>query len=530
MADNKFTMGWYVLQTEVINGVKEFNGSFQHTAHNPYDLGKSLFERVRGCDNQKRSNCEDNVPRYETDQMLDLTAHLQKLLKQKLPIPICKSVEKIHFSQCSLRYKLPKLTLFENNITYVDLSGNILYDWEGPILNVHKIRYLDLSNNYCSQVSDVFFQGFKNLQTLLVNSNILGYTLNSDEDGRKLGHLKALKQLDLSSNYIYSLSPRIFAELQQLEHLNMSRNTLREWYFDIKHMHHLKSVDLSYNQLVGIREDIRHSLDRISVNSNVTLDFTGNNFMCTCSDLEFMKWFLNSKLKFRNFESYTCRFQNGTIFRFESLKDIVVIIERDCSSKVGLIAGLSAAIFVAITVITGGIVYRYRWKLRYLYYMTKSSYWGYSQSRQQDGEFEFDAFVSYADSDRKFVTDDMLNNLEQDGGCRLCIHHRDFIPGLDIADNITSSIHKSNKTILILSPDFLKSYWCMFEFNMARMESIYSRDGRNVLFLVFYKNVSAKDLPLMMLDLIESQSYIEYPNDPQGNIVFWDKVKEAMSM
>ncbi|KAJ8302148.1 hypothetical protein KUTeg_021135 [Tegillarca granosa] len=517
-ADNKLTMGWYVLQTEVIKGVKEYNGSFQHTAHNPYDLGKSIFHRERGCDNERRSTCEGSIPKYKTEQMLALDMYLQNILKMNLPVPICKSVEKIHFSQCSLKYQIPQLTMSENNITYVDLSGNILYEWTGPVLNVHKIQYLDLSNNYCSSVSDVFFQDLKNLKTLNVSSNILGYTLNTDKEGKKLGHLKALKQLDLSRNYIFSLSSRIFVGLQQLEHLNLSRNNLR----DLLICHIIR--------LFGIQENIRHSLDSISVSNNITLDFTGNNFMCTCNDLEFMKWFLNSKIIFRNFENYACRFQNGTIFSFEFLKDTILIMERDCSSKVGLIAGLSAAIFVVITVIVGGIIYRYRWKLRYLYYMTKSTYWGYSQIGHSDGEYEFDAFVSYADSDRKFVLEDVISNLEKDGGCRLCVHHRDFTPGLDIADNITSSIHKSNKTILILSPDFLKSYWCMFEFNMARMESIYSRDGRNVLFLVFYKNVSGKDLPLVMLDLIESQSYIEYPNDPQGNVVFWDKIKESISV
>ncbi|VDI46784.1 Hypothetical predicted protein [Mytilus galloprovincialis] len=38
-----------------------------------------------------------------------------------------------------------------------------------------------------------------------------------------------------------------------------------------------------------------------------------------------------------------------------------------------------------------------------------------------------------------------------------------------------------------------------------------------------------QDRQLVMLELVENDSYIEYPKDEQGNIVFWDKLKEAMT-
>lgn len=99
---------------------------------------------------------------------------------------------------------------------------------------------------------------------------------------------------------------------------------------------------------------------------------------------------------------------------------------------------------------------------------------------------------------------------------------------MDIAANITNAIHSSRKTVVILSENLLESYWCMYGLNMARMESIYSRDGANVLFLVMFAPVPVRAIPLQLLDLIESNTYIEYPDDPQGNVVFWDKVDEAI--
>jgi hypothetical protein len=69
----------------------------------------------------------------------------------------------------------------------------------------------------------------------------------------------------------------------------------------------------------------------------------------------------------------------------------------------------------------------------------------------------------------------------------------------------------------------------MFEFNMAKMESIYSRNEQNILVLIFYEQIQPRELPLVMLELVQEQSYLEYPNDEHGNVVFWEKIKEALN-
>ena len=53
----------------------------------------------------------------------------------------------------------------------------------------------------------------------------------------------------------------------------------------------------------------------------------------------------------------------------------------------------------------------------------------------------------------------------------------------------------------------------MFELNMARMEAIYSRSGQNVLFLVALQKGIMKQLPLQLIDLVDSQSYLDFPEE-----------------
>ncbi|CAC5392383.1 Toll-like receptor 4 [Mytilus coruscus] len=150
------------------------------------------------------------------------------------------------------------------------------------------------------------------------------------------------------------------------------------------------------------------------------------------------------------------------------------------------------------------------------------------QFDEDENEYIYDAFVSYADEDRSFVHTQLLQTLEKENGIRLCLHKRNFLPGNDIATNITSAIHNSRKTIVIMTYHYLKSYWCMFEFNMARMECIYERNNENVLFLVVFEHIFARDFPLHILEVVQSQSYIEFPNDEQGDVVFWRQLVTAL--
>ncbi|KAK3102499.1 hypothetical protein FSP39_011836 [Pinctada imbricata] len=214
------------------------------------------------------------------------------------------------------------------------------------------------------------------------------------------------------------------------------------------------------------------------------------------------------------------------------LADTIMEMDKVCASYVGIVAGVSCTIGILIALIIGGTVYRYRWKLRYLFYMTKSKYFGYAEIGRdyKERNFIYDCFISYADEDREFALHNMMNYLEKISGLKLCFHQRDFMPGIDIAQNITNAIHQSRKTICVLSPDYLNSYWCMYELNMAKMESIYSRNGENILILVFYKHVNPDDIPLSVMSIIEQKSYIEYPGDEQGDVVFWKKLKEVIEL
>ncbi|XP_052813074.1 toll-like receptor 4 [Mya arenaria] len=188
---------------------------------------------------------------------------------------------------------------------------------------------------------------------------------------------------------------------------------------------------------------------------------------------------------------------------------------------------VSAAI--ALTIVLIAVLYKNRWKIRYWYYMTRRKHFGYQRlnNENEEDQYMYDAFISYADEDGEFIREDIMPKLEENG-MKLCVHQRDFLPGIPIADNIVDAIQNSRKTLVVISRPFIKGKWCMYEFNMARMETMNKRPEAGCLVVVLLEVVPARDMPLELLEWIKVHSYIEYTNDVEGGLLFWDKLMAAV--
>ncbi|XP_061175905.1 toll-like receptor 4 [Saccostrea echinata] len=236
------------------------------------------------------------------------------------------------------------------------------------------------------------------------------------------------------------------------------------------------------------------------------------------------------RINFKSFVNYSCAVSSqSSPLMFSKIKEHIKKLEKECKSYTYLIIIVTITLILFLCILLGGLLYRYRWKLRYFYYMTKSRYHGYKSVRgDSQSDFKYDVFVSYADEDLPFVQK-MIMELEKNNGIRLCIHHRDFVPGYDISKNIITAVNKSRKTVVILSPNFIKSSWCMYELHIAKMEEIYSRENESIIFLIFYEEVPVDKIPLSVMDLINQRSYIEFPNDEYGDQVFWRRVCKTLN-
>ncbi|XP_046551619.1 toll-like receptor 4 [Haliotis rubra] len=262
------------------------------------------------------------------------------------------------------------------------------------------------------------------------------------------------------------------------------------------------------------------------VRRDFQLHFKDNPLKCNCLTLNSLKWMIDNSFKLPGLDNMICVDDSNRQLFLKDIHQIVFDLDKKCTSYLGLSIGVLCLVMLVLSLSITGIVYRFRWKLRYLYYLVRIKHRAYLAAEdEEDGgpQFEFDAFISYADEDRGFVVEDMRRILEGQQGLRLCIHHRDFLVGEAIAANILHAIRSSRRTVIILSSNFLKSYWCKYE--VAKMESIYT--GRNTLLVVILEKIPVKNLPPNIVELMRQDSYLVYTDDREGQEVFWESLQRA---
>ena len=104
-------------------------------------------------------------------------------------------------------------------------------------------------------------------------------------------------------------------------------------------------------------------------------------------------------------------------------------------------------------------------------------------------EYNYDAFVIHSNSDSQWVIHQLRPQLEESStgeegaNLRLCIHHRDWLGGRDITDNIVESIEASRKSLLIVSNAFAASSWCQFELTLAQTR-LFEEDRDNLILVL----------------------------------------------
>lgn len=535
--DNKFTFGPYLLQLGCVRNVREFYGNHQNAAHNPFLYEQEPLEGTTESikDNEcpfMRTEFLRNVSKPNKncnffEPNMKITIEPERKLPEKLEI--------FSFADCGMDYNLPAVPVlpWANNVTYMDISGNIFYSWIGPLGPFFNLTYLDLSRNYCSHVGLKFFNSFVNVENLQIQQNFIGLVLGDQQfNSETFSRLTEVKILNISSNIISIIPPSAFSKMSKLEILDLSVNNIDEWTIDVSAMDNLIDIRLRANSVNTLPSVLRMKLEDNSkrLGKSFSIDLRNNTFTIDCDGRDFLKWMVNHRKNMFAFEAYT--FQDETQRKKLSADEFVHAVgdlDKKCGTYLTIIIIGTVFVSVFLSIVIGGFIYKNRWKLRYLMRMSKFRQFRYTKLQNDIGNDNYinNAFISYANENLRFVLDQIIPNLERNE-MKLCIHDRDFLPGNNIADNILGAIRNSSKTVVILSEAFLRSKWCIYEFNMARMETIYSRDGSSCLVVVMLEDVATRDMSNEMLDWIQSNTYLEYTTDTEGEELFWNNLNDAL--
>lgn len=543
LSGNRLTYGEYVRYLVNLKHVTYLDISRQHLNYDPFlrqhyenplchtssnsDQGDPLVGCLHDAKNTSmQSGLSDSV--YSC-----MTCMTSCRIKKLTCVCIPPKVKTIIWKMSFLRFRVQSFKVCPpTSLRTLDVSFNLIFEWTGPVFGLEKLMELNLSENYCKNMSSQFFDNFHSLRKLNVSYNFLGPILapRNKDDGKHFKHLTDLENLDLSENRICSLSVDLFQNLTRLKYLNISGNMIQHWNSTLR-TKCLQLIDLSGNRLGALPEPFIDYLDGLTGlrpkktckrKEPVTVDLSNNPIQCHCESKPFLMWLSSTNVYVKFSETDKCVFGGRALYFYNvsHVGEFVQYLERNCFPYISVVVSSCICLLTAVLCF---FAYHHRWKLRHLYYSNRKRH----HHKGYERLFERDAFISYAKSEACFIKNKLVPALEEEPlGLKVWVADRDSLAGASVAENITHAVHNCKKSVLILSKNYFRENWCNYEMNMSRMESIES--NRKMLIIVVYNDVKVKEIPLDYLRLLNSEQSLEYPSHPQNLNTFWASLAEAI--
>ena len=422
-----------------------------------------------------------------------------------------------------------------NSLEILDVSHNrnhgfpdIDFAFSTTIVGWDNMKILNLSHNGIQHPASDLGHNLPQIEVLDLSYNLLDL---QGKYGDFLAAATSVQELNLARNRIHEISYNRFATLSRLETLNLSSNSLQTFSVDIRNLSVLSYIDLSGNKISSLSQDMITQLSAQAAILHITslkIDLSHITLMCTCDERYFTDWVLSgpNNVEFIHFYDYMCMDEALHQVNFHRAGHLSIF---DCLSKnvyigVGVGSGILFSIMVTSMIIG---IYRKCWWIRYHYFIARNM-WHHHKKQEEMREFRYDAFVSYNRHDKDWVDEVLQPKLEDENRIRLCLHERDFELGGEIMEQVIDSIENIRKTLLILSPHFVRSNWCKFEMKMAHQKLF--RTGHDVLLLAILKPLDGVEITKTLKALLEQKTYVEWSEDQYGQKLFWAKLISALDI
>ncbi|XP_064598822.1 protein toll-like [Liolophura sinensis] len=285
-------------------------------------------------------------------------------------------------------------------------------------------------------------------------------------------------------------------------------------------------IDLRYNNISQLTRDNTEILGYLKT---VAINLRNNPLSCDCFTNEHLFRFLrdNSRLaavglgNYEYIRNMTCASPERLVgVPFGQLTEEDIFCEEPLPVTFIVVVSSLGFLVLLFTVITF-LVFRHRKELTIVLY-TRC---GILFRKIVEEKKTFDAFISYSSMDDHWVINTLVKGLEskeKGPAFKLCVHHRDFEVGAAIADNVVKSVESSRHTVLVLSRNFTKSEWCIYEFRTAMHQSLIEK--RRHMVIILLEDFPKEELEPDLRKCLETFTYIT-----AGDKLFWDKITYTLS-
>uniref|UniRef100_A0A8D8RWX7 Protein toll n=1 Tax=Cacopsylla melanoneura TaxID=428564 RepID=A0A8D8RWX7_9HEMI len=318
-------------------------------------------------------------------------------------------------------------------------------------------------------------------------------------------HLREKKnrtiQLVLRNNSIQEFFPDTSENYTLVTDLDLSLNKIRDEKDITRHLPILETLDLSHNQLESLSSDF---VNLLKSSSNVSSIFLyGNKWKCDCRITDLYNFNTENPQILKDFKNITC--DDSRLLYKKSKEDF-------CPSLTGTIVSIVLAILVVLLVLVSFLYYKYQQEIK-VWLFAHRILLCWLTEEDVDTDKVYDAFVSYNQEDYRIVVKELIPQLDKN--YKVCHHERDFIGGRMITEQIEEKVYQSRRTIIVLTEDFLKSYWGMYEFRTAHTQA--KKDNcLRVILIILGDMPPQASIPDDMKAYINTHTYIKW-----GDKWFW---------
>ncbi|KAG5671174.1 hypothetical protein PVAND_001385 [Polypedilum vanderplanki] len=272
-------------------------------------------------------------------------------------------------------------------------------------------------------------------------------------------------------------------------------------------------LELENNQIESLNDSVIDALNNSQTLQSLKL--SGNPWKCDCDFVKMLNFLQKFYKNITDYSEMMCtdgQFINQLSASALCSEDKLLIV----------IASIILAILSLVIGVLAALYYKYQKQIKMWLYSHNMCLW-FVTEEELDKDKTYDAFVSYAHQDGDFITDQLVPHLEN---CvvpyKLCLHERDWSPGLEISTQISNSINDSKRTIVVMSPHYLNSNWAQWEFRVAQSHA--ATEKRSRIIVILYGDIGdINKLEPDIRDYLKLNTYVKW-----GDKWFWEKLRYAM--
>jgi len=387
--------------------------------------------------------------------------------------------------------------------TEIFLDGNRLEALQShTFIGRKNLRVLHLNNSNIDRIENQTFNGLKSLAVLHLENNHV-----RSLQGFEFSGLGRLRELYLQNNGITSIHNNTFKALKSLEVLFLQGNTI---------------MDFPVWQLV-----LNPYL--------VSLRLADNLWSCECQYLaKFRDWLKVFSAKVADLEELTCvsNEAEGEGSMMMAAYDTVpceqasnsavakgIVQEQEVRDYTPLMIATLASFALILLLALGLFLFRHSLRV-WIHSKYGVRVFESLEAKVESGKL-FDAYIAYSPVDEVFVRQVLAHDLEVGSKHRVCLHHRDLPPNTVISDTVVRAGEAAQRTIIVLSQNFLKTEWSRYDFKSGLLQAV-NQGSKKVIFVLVGSIDSCQLDPNLRL-LLKNNIVLQW-----GDSLFWEKMRYSL--